>query len=386
MNRGVVEVFPGGTAALDELLQTTRPLRVKLGVDPTRPDLHLGHMVALNKLRQFQDLGHRAVLIIGDFTALIGDPTGRSEARPRLTPQEVAHNAQTYLDQASKVLDSDPARLEIRRNSEWLASLDLSKIIDLLATMTTQQMLAKEGFRERYNQQQPIHLHEFLYPLMQGYDSVAIQADIELGGTDQKFNLAVGRDLQVHYQQPPQLCLLVPLLVGLDGVKKMSKSVGNYVGLTDSPLLMYQKLQSVPDNLLETYFNLLTTVDVTTLPPDGRARQKQLAFTLTALLHGEEAAHQAQQDALNLALGKTTQLEQIPEFSLAAVNFPIRLTQLLKQAQLCPSTSEAQRQIQAGGIRLAGEKQDQELTFTEASGLVGTVVQVGKKKSVRLVP
>jgi len=379
--RGVAEIFPGGAAALDELVQ--RPLRVKLGVDPTRPDLHLGHMVALNKLRQFQDLGHTAVLIIGDFTALIGDPTGRSEARPRLTPEEVDFNAQTYLEQATKILH--PERLEVRRNSEWLSQLNLGKILDLLATMTTQQMLAKEGFRERYNQNQAIYLHEFLYPLMQGYDSVAIEADIELGGTDQKFNLAVGRDLQTHFQQQPQLCLLVPLLVGLDGVKKMSKSVGNYVGLTDLPFEMYQKLQRVPDNLLETYFNLLTTVDVTSLPLDPRARQKILAFTLTELLHSTVAAQQAEADTLKLAQGQLDTLDQVPEFALDGINFPVSLAQLLKSCGACASTSEALRKIREGGVRLNGQKVSEEkLTFTDPVELQGMLVQLGKKFSVRL--
>lgn len=382
--RGVAEIFPGGAAALDALLQKTdRPLRVKLGVDPTRPDLHLGHMVALTKLRQFQDLGHTAVLIIGDFTALIGDPTGRSEARPRLTLEEVVFNAQTYLEQATKILH--PKQLEVRRNSEWLSQLNLGKILDLLATMTTQQMLAKEGFRERYNQNQAIYLHEFLYPLMQGYDSVAIEADIELGGTDQKFNLAVGRDLQTHFQQQPQLCLLVPLLVGLDGVKKMSKSVGNYVGLTDLPFEMYQKLQRVPDNLLETYFNLLTTVDSTHLPVDPRARQKILAFTLTELLHSTMAAQQAEADTLKLAQGNLDTLDQVPEFDLAGLSFPVLLTQLLKSCGACLSTSEALRKIREGGVRLNGQKVSEEkLTFTDPAEVQGMLVQVGKKISLRL--
>ncbi|WP_218082228.1 tyrosine--tRNA ligase [Anthocerotibacter panamensis] len=386
--RGVVEIFPGGAATLEQRITPAgQPLRVKLGVDPTRPDLHLGHMVALNKLRQFQDLGHVAVLIIGDFTALIGDPTGRSEARPRLTPEAVAQNAATYLDQARKVLDFDtPGRLEIHRNSEWLARLDLSKIIDLLATMTLQQMLAKEGFRERYDQQQPVYLHEFLYPLMQGYDSVAVRADLELGGTDQKFNLAVGRDLQIHYGQIPQLCLLVPLLVGLDGVKKMSKSFGNYVGISEDPLTMYQKLEKVPDALVASYFSLLTTVDLSTLPQEPRARQRELARTLTALLHGPAAAEQAQKDAFNLTQGQTDLADNVPEFSLEKLEFPALFTQVLKAADLFTSTSDARRRIQEGGVRLEGEKvTDVNLRIERSEVLANKIVQVGKKVTMRFV-
>ncbi len=385
--RGVVEIFPGGATALKDLLaKTTRPLRVKLGVDPTRPDLHLGHLVALNKLRQFQDLGHTAVLIIGDFTALIGDPTGRSEARPRLTPAEVATNAATYLEQAKKVLDFEtPGRLEVHHNSTWLAGLDLGKITDLLASMTVQQMLAKEGFRERYNQQQPIYLHEFLYPLMQGYDSVAIRADIELGGTDQKFNLGVGRDLQLRDGQIPQLCLLVPLLVGLDGVKKMSKSSGNYIGITEPAFAMYQKLQKVPDSLIESYFSLLTTIDVNQLPSESRERQRKLAFTITELLHDTQSADQAAKDglALNQAGAK---LATIPEFDLTTIQFPILITQLLKATNLCATTSDARRLIQQNAVRFNdGLVTDLNLSFTDAQELKEAIIRVGKQKVVRFI-
>ncbi len=388
--RGVTEVFPGGSEALDLLLNTTnRPLRIKLGVDPTRPDLHLGHTVVLNKLRQFQDLGHTAVLIIGDFTALIGDPTGRSEARPRLTPEEVAFNAQTYFEQARKVLNFE-ANLETHYNSAWLAKLDLSQITDLLATMTLQQMLAKEGFRERYGQQQPVYLHEFLYPLMQGYDSVAIRADVELGGTDQKFNLAVGRDLQLHKGQKPQLCLLTPLLVGLDGVKKMSKSQGNYVGITEHFQSMYDKLEKVPDALIDTYFQLLTSIDPATLPESPRERQKLLALSIVGQFYDPDLAQQAQYNALQRVQGNTTALSQMPEFSLdqlqTLVPFPAQLAQILKATGLAPSTSEARKLIQGGGVKLRGEKiSDPQLKFDRPEDLVGALLEVGKKKSLLLV-
>jgi len=295
----------------------------------------------------------------------------------------VDRNAQTYLDQARKILDFD--RLEVHRNRTWLGSLDLKQITELLSTMTLQQMLAKEGFRERYDNQQPVYLHEFLYPLMQGYDSVEVRADLELGGTDQKFNLAVGRDLQVHFGQKPQLGVLVPLLVGLDGTKKMSKSIGNYVGLTDDPLTMYTKLEKVPDALIETYFTLLTP-EPADPAANPRARQRQLALTITSQLHSPAAAQQAQQDALKLFQGQTDQADQVPEFSLGSVVFPATLAQILKATGLVPSTSEGIRQIRSGGVRLQGEKiADEKLAFTTAESIVGTILQVGKKKAVRLI-
>ncbi len=258
LERGISEIFPHqiDSHSPDEnlwhrLAKTDRPLRVKLGIDPTGADIHLGHSIPVRKLRAFQDAGHTAVLIIGDFTARIGDPTGKSEVRKQLTLEQVKTNALTYLDQVRPILDFDtPGRLEIRYNSEWLSKLDLSKILELLGTMTVGQMLAKEGFAQRYEQENPIYLHEFLYPLMQGYDSVAVEADVELGGTDQKFNIAVGRDLQRYFGKKPQFGVLMPILIGTDGVQKMSKSLGNYVGLGEDPLTMYSKLEKVPDALI----------------------------------------------------------------------------------------------------------------------------------------
>ena len=249
--RGISEVFPDQPDSNDpnehllaRLAQADRSLRVKLGIDPTGSEIHLGHSIPVRKLRDFQDAGHTAILLIGDFTARIGDPTGKSEVRKQLTATEVKANAETYIDQVRPILDFDtPGRLEIRYNSEWLSGMDLSKILALLGTMTVGQMLAKEGFAQRYEQGNPVYLHEFLYPLLQGYDSVALEADVELGGTDQKFNLAVGRDLQRHFGQKPQFGLLLPLLLGSDGTQKMSKSLGNYVGLQEDPLSMYSKLE-----------------------------------------------------------------------------------------------------------------------------------------------
>jgi tyrosyl-tRNA synthetase len=386
-----IDVFPGGTAALRERLDAAAregtPLRIKLGIDPTRPDLHLGHAVLLRKLRQFQDLGHTAILLIGSFTALIGDPTGRSEARPRLTPAEVEDNARTYLDQAKLVLDFEtPGRLEVRHNAEWLSRLNLDKILELTSTFTVGQMLAKEDFGDRYRREAPIYLHEFLYPLMQGYDSVALAADVELGGNDQRFNLLTGRDLQVHFGQNPQLGLVTPLLVGLDGVKKMSKSFGNYVGLTADALTMYSLLEKVPDHLIDEYFDLLTDIDPARRPTSARERQKSLALAITALYHSPEAAMSAQADALNLVGGQGGASDQVPTFSLAGVHFPLRLAELLRLAGLVASNSEGRRAIQGGAVRLDGEKiADPEYQIPEAAPIADKVVQMGKKQFRRLV-
>jgi tyrosyl-tRNA synthetase len=395
LDRGVVEIFPNSetdnlAVRIQNLIQKgDRPLRIKLGIDPTRPDLHLGHTVALRKLRQFQDAGHKAILIIGDFTAQIGDPTGRSEARPRLTAEEVAYNAETYLEQAKKILDFSSDRFELRRNGEWLNKLDLQQIITLQASMTVGQMLAKEGFSDRYEKGNPIYLHEFLYPLLQGYDSVAIDSDVELGGTDQKFNILVGRDLQLKDKnrqgKPAQFGMLLPLLVGLDGVQKMSKSLGNYVGLTDEPLSMYSKLEKVPDGLVEKYFELLTDIDLATLPENPREKQKQLARAIVSQYYSPEIALQAQQDAEQIVIaGNTQDLGDIPEFSLSEINFPAPLHYLVKASGLCKSNSEAQSQIKNGAVKLDGEKLS-DRTFTNAEELMGKVLQVGKKKFLRLV-
>jgi len=387
--RGLVEVFPDNELEnLPQRLYSDRPWRVKLGIDPTRPDLHLGHAVVLRKMRQFQDAGHQAVLIIGNFTAQIGDPTGKSEARPRLSPEEVAHNAATYLAQAQKILDCQtPDRLKVYYNHDWLSVMDLGQIVNLLAGMTVGQMLAKEDFGDRYRQGTPIYLHEFLYPLLQGYDSVQVQADIELGGSDQKFNILVGRDLQMRMGQKGQFGLITELLVGLDGHHKMSKSLDNYVGLDDPPLLMYSKLEKVPDHLVPKYFELLTDVDLATLPPNPREQQKYLALTITAQYHGLETARQAQKDAAKIVLaGDTADLGNIPSFPLGGVVFPAPLYYILKVTGLCKSNSEAQSQISNGAVRLDGEKiLDVNCTFESAAVLQNRVLQVGKKKFVRLL-
>jgi tyrosyl-tRNA synthetase len=393
--RGVSEIFPNQPDSQDKsenlaqrLVQTDRPLRVKLGIDPTGADIHLGHSIPVRKLRAFQDAGHTAVLIIGDFTARIGDPTGKSEVRRQLSPAEVKENAQTYLDQVRPILDFEtPGRLEIRYNSEWLEQLDLAKILELLATMTVGQMLAKEGFAERYKQENPIYIHEFLYPLMQGYDSVAVNSDVELGGTDQKFNIAVGRDLQRHFGQTPQFGLLVPILLGTDGVQKMSKSLGNYVGLSENALTMYSKLEKTPDQLLEQYFELLTNLPLNQLPEAPRDRQKLLALNIVTQYHGEAAAKEAQQAAMTLVQGDTSSTgDAVPEFSLSSVEFPAKLFYILNASGLCKSSGEGRRQIQGGGVKLDGDRiSDVDLTFDSPDALNGKILQVGKKNFVRLV-
>ena len=403
LRRGVVDIFPdqsdsdNPSESLDKLLATAnRPLRVKLGIDPTGTEIHLGHSIPVRKLRAFQDAGHIAVLIIGDFTARIGDPTGKSEVRRQLTKEMVAQNAQTYLEQVRPILDfHTPGRLEVRYNSEWLMKLDLAEILELLSTMTVGQMLAKEGFAERYEQENPIYIHEFLYPLMQGYDSVAIAADVELGGTDQKFNIAVGRDLQKHFGQQPQFGLLMPILLGTDGVQKMSKSLGNYIGLQEDPLTMYSKLEKVPDHLLKQYFELLTDIPLDQLPQQPRDCQKLLALNIVTQYYGESVAKQVQQTAINLIVagqaGRATmtasaEVQTVPEFSLSQVQFPAKLFYILGTSGLVKGTSEARRQIQGGAVRLDGERITQtELSFDEPTKLYGSVLQVGKNKFVRLV-
>ncbi|GBD53536.1 tyrosine--tRNA ligase [Microcystis aeruginosa NIES-298] len=395
LTRGTSDLFPHQPDSPDprenltQLLQTTdRPLRIKLGIDPTGSDIHLGHSIPFRKLRAFQDAGHVAVVIIGDFTARIGDPTGKSEVRKQLTSEEVRTNAENYLAQLRPILDfNTPNRLEIRYNSEWLGKLDLSQILELLSTMTVGQMLAKEGFSERYDKENPIFLHEFLYPLMQGYDSVAVEADVELGGTDQKFNIAVGRDLQKYFGKKPQFGLLLPILIGTDGSQKMSKSLNNYVGLRESALSMYSKLEKTPDALLKDYYELLTNLPLDAMASNPREAQKQLAIEVVAQFHGTEEALKAQKTAQEIVLqGNTAAAASVPEFSLAAVTFPLKLFYLLSATGLCKSSGEGRRQIQGGAVRIDSEKiTDVDKSFETAKALAGKVLQVGKNKFIRFV-
>lgn len=410
--RGLADLFPAGKdpdpdqrleARLAEAERQGRPLRVKLGIDPTGSDIHLGHSILFRKLRAFQNAGHTAVLIIGDFTARIGDPTGKSSTRVQLDAAAVEANAATYLAQLGQgqppersLLDFEtPGRLEVRRNSEWLAGLALPQVIELLGISTVGQMLAKEDFANRYGSGTPISLHEFLYPLLQGYDSVAVAADLELGGTDQKFNVAMGRDMQRHFGQRPQFGLLLPILPGLDGVQKMSKSLGNTVGLMEDPLSMYSKLEKVPDAVVEDYLTLLTDLDTAVLPTNPRERQKAMALEVTASRHGRDAAQQAQADAAGLVgaglagaggAGDGLQADSVPEASLAGLAFPLKAFYLLSALRVCASSSEGRRQIQGGGVKLDGEKlSDPNQEFASAEELDGKVLQLGKKTFRRLV-
>ncbi|MEJ6827384.1 MAG: tyrosine--tRNA ligase [Synechococcus sp. ArSW.bin.68] len=402
--RGMADLFPDGNPEdADQALAARlaaaelegRPLRVKLGIDPTGSDIHLGHSILFRKLRAFQDAGHIAVLIIGDFTARIGDPTGKSATRVQLTTEQVETNATTYLRQLGQgqpkeqaLLDFEtPGRLEVRRNSEWLEGLDLPQVIGLLGTATVGQMLAKDDFAKRYGSGTPIALHEFLYPLLQGYDSVAVDADVELGGTDQKFNVAMGRDLQRHFSQTTQFGLLLPILVGLDGVQKMSKSLANTVGLEEDPLSMYSKLEKVGDAAINDYLMLLTDLANESLPDNPREKQKAMALAVTASRYGMEVAQKAQADAATLVGGSSAAAADVPEASLSAVNFPAKAFYLLSAVGICTSSSEARRQIKGGAARLEGEKiTDPNQEFGSVSELEGKVLQLGKKTFRRLVP
>ncbi len=401
--RGIADVFPSSTSEdpdqnlaqrLRESCTKKRPLRIKLGIDPTGSDIHLGHSILFRKLRAFQDAGHIAVLIIGDFTARIGDPTGKSKTRLQLSAEQVELNAKNYLEQLGyghppelSLLDfTTPGRLEVRRNSDWLAQLELGEIINLLSTSTVGQMLAKEDFGNRYNSGNPISLHEFLYPLLQGYDSVAVNADVELGGTDQKFNVAMGRDLQRLFDQKPQFGLLLPILVGLDGVQKMSKSLGNTVGIDEDALSMYSKLEKVPDTAVREYLIALTDLNQNDLTENPRELQKEMALAVTATRHGLDAARAAQINAEKLISGSKDSLSDVPEASLSPVTFPVKAFYLVSAIGLCASSSEARRQIQGGGIRLDGEKiTDPNFEFSDSRSLVGKVLQLGKKTFRRLI-
>ncbi|AAQ00454.1 MULTISPECIES: tyrosine--tRNA ligase [Prochlorococcus] len=401
--RGVADLFPLATnnsekdqSLLLRLSQASRsnvPLRVKLGIDPTGSEIHLGHSIIFRKLRAFQDAGHTAILIIGDFTARIGDPTGKSKTRVQLSPEEVEKNSENYLNQLGKgqsketsLLDFETeGRLEVRRNSEWLEGFDMVQIIDLLSKSTVGQMLAKEEFANRYTSGTSIALHEFLYPLFQGYDSVAVQADVELGGVDQKFNVAMGRDMQRHFSQKPQFGLLLPILVGLDGVQKMSKSLGNTVGLAEDALSMYSKLEKVPDSQVNNYLTLLTDCEIRDLTLNARELQKFMALNVTAQFHGLSVAKIAQKDASKIVSGLKETVEDVPVLSVSNVNFPTKAFHLLSSIGLCSSSSNARRQIQGGALRIDGKKiLDPNFEFVDQKDIVGKILQLGKKTFRRI--
>jgi tyrosyl-tRNA synthetase len=375
-------------AELVEKLKTGRPLRIKAGFDPTAPDLHLGHTVLLNKLRQFQVLGHQVIFLIGDFTGMIGDPTGKNTTRPPLTPEAVAENAQTYQAQVFKILD--PALTEVRFNSEWMAGLGSVGMIRLAATHTVARMLERDDFHKRYSSQQPIAIHEFLYPLIQGYDSVALKADVELGGVDQKFNLLMGRESQKQHGQPPQSILTMPLLEGLDGVNKMSKSLGNYIGINESPQEIFGKLMSVSDELMWRYIQLLSFESLQTVASWKRQvaeganpRNIKVGFAqeIVTRFHGANAARQALAD-FEARFQKGALPEDMPEISLIATGGGMAVPLLLKQAGLVVSTSDAIRQIAGGGVRLDGERVVDKGMVVPSGATV--VAQVGKRRFARV--
>ncbi len=375
-------------AELIEKLKSGRPLRVKAGFDPTAPDLHLGHAVLLNKMRQLQDLGHQAVFLIGDFTGMIGDPTGKNATRPPLTPDQVEENARTYQAQVYKILD--PEKTEVEFNSRWMGSMSASDMIKLAATHTVARMLERDDFSNRYASSQPIAIHEFLYPLIQGYDSVALKADLELGGTDQKFNLHMGRELQRHYRQPSQCILTMPLLEGLDGVNKMSKSLGNYVGITDSPTEQFGKLMSVSDDLMWRYIELLSFEPLSVIrrwrgEVEGGRNPRDIkvlfAQEIITRFHDSSAARSALED-FESRFRQGGIPDDIQEFKFEASEGGLIITQALKMAGLVPSTSEAMRSIAGGGVKLDGEKVvDKGLMLKKGSSVVA---QVGKRRFARI--
>ncbi len=375
----------------DELkhkLSLGRPLRVKAGFDPTAPDLHLGHTVLLNKMRQLQDLGHHALFLIGDFTGMIGDPSGKNTTRPPLSREQVVENAQSYRDQVFKVLD--PERTEIVFNSTWMDKFSAVDLIRLASTHTVARMLERDDFSKRYKGNQPIAIHEFIYPLVQGYDSVALKADIELGGTDQKFNLLMGRELQKHYAQPAQCVLTMPLLEGLDGVNKMSKSMGNYIGITDVPQEMFGKLMSISDILMWRYLELLSFRSIGEIAAwqaeveggrNPRDIKVLLALEIVERFHDKRAAEAALAE-FESRFRQGVLPEDMPEISVAAPSGRIVVPQLLKQAGLVEGTSEAMRLIQQGAVKLDGERVNDKAAVVEAGRVV--VAQVGKRKFARV--
>lgn len=390
---GTADISPDGVKALASLLKKAdeekRPLRVKLGIDPTSADLHLGHMVCIQKLKQFQDAGHTPVLLIGGFTAQVGDPSGRNETRPPLTKEQVAAHAKTYLDQVARVLDLDKA--ELVNNSDWFEKFGIVDVLKLAGQVTVNQMVAKEAFGKRIGDGQPLYMHEIYYPLLQGYDSVEIKADIELGGTDQTFNLLVARDLQKAHGQDPQLAMTMPLLVGLDGSKKMSKTYDNYIALEDSAKEMFGKTMSIPDELIKDYYLLAAgateaeakEIEKQLKDPSVNPRnlKAELAKKIIAIYYSEAEAAAAEEAFIKQF--KENQIpDDIPEYKLDS---PTSLADLMLEAKLCDSKGEAKRLVAGGGVKLDGEKLNDFKQEIAANGSSAKILQVGKRKFVKLV-
>ncbi len=394
IRRGVVEIVPEEELKhkIARSVVSGKPLKVKLGLDPSAPDIHVGHTVVLQKLRQFQQLGHQVQLIIGDFTGRIGDPTGKSETRKQLTEEDVKRNAETYKQQIYKILD--PKQTEVYYNSEWLSPLTFADVVELSAKLTVARMLERDDFSKRYAAGQPIHIHEFFYPLMQGYDSVALESDIELGGTDQKFNLLMGRTLQKEYGKETQIAIMLPLLEGLDGVNKMSKSLGNYIGIDEQPNEIYGKAMSIPDELMVKYYELATDISNEELqqlreglasgavhPRDAKMR---LAGTFVRMYHGEAAAQEAERHFVTVFQQRALP-DEIEEIALPASELDggkIRIVKLLVALGLQSSNSEARRSVQQGAVRINEQRIDD--PNAELTPQDGDIVQVGKRKFAKV--
>lgn len=392
IKRGTVEILVEKELEekLEKSLKTGVPLRIKAGFDPTAPDLHLGHTVLLQKMRQFQQLGHEVCFLIGDFTGMIGDPTGKSETRKALTAEDVLRNAETYKEQVFKILD--PAKTKVMFNSEWLSGMNATDMIALAAKYTVARMLERDDFGKRYANQLPISIHEFLYPLIQGYDSVAMKADVELGGTDQKFNLLVGRELQREYGQAPQAVITMPLLEGLDGVNKMSKSLGNYIGINDPPDEIFGKIMSISDDLMLRYYELLSDLSLADIekiklglkthdihPMDAK---KQLGREVTGRYHGHDAGVQAEENFVKRFRDNQTP-DEMPEITVASEGGKQLLCKLLATAGLVPSNSEGRRAIKGGGVKVNGEKVSDENLEIESPGEF--IIQVGKRRFAKVL-
>ena len=390
ISHGVADLLPEDEfkKKLEKSVATNTPLIIKLGLDPTAPDIHLGHTVVLRKLKLFQDFGHKVIILIGDFTARIGDPTGKSVTRPPLTEEQVITNAKTYQEQIFKVLD--PEKIEVRFNSEWLSKLDFADVLKLASKYTVARMLERDDFHKRYTEGRPISIHEFMYPLMQGYDSVALKADVEFGGTDQTFNLLMGRHLQGEEGMPEQTIITMPILEGLDGVQKMSKSLGNYIGISEAPSEMYGKAMSIPDELMMRYFMLVTDMsieeqeqlskDLESGAAHPRDVKMKLAHTIVRLYHGEEAANFGQDEFIRV-FQKHAMPTDIPEYKVAITEEPVFVPQLLSDAGLTASNGEARRSIKAGAFKIDGEKCNEEHILLKD----GMVLQVGKRKFIKIV-
>jgi tyrosyl-tRNA synthetase len=391
IRRGVAEIIPEQDLVkkIEKSLATNTPLRVKLGCDPSRPDLHLGHSVVLRKLRQFQDLGHQAILIVGDFTGMIGDPSGKSKTRPPLSLEETRRNGQSYLEQATKILSSK--KLQMVYNSDWLGAMSFADVIGLASKFTVARMLERDEFEKRFKAGEPICVHEFLYPLAQAMDSVAIQSDIELGGTDQKFNLLVGRDIQREYGMEPQVAVLLPILTGTDGVAKMSKSLDNYIGINEPPNQIFGKTLSIPDSLIYEYFVLTTNVSLSELAEikssldertiNPRDLKRRLARELVTLYHDKQAAREAEEEFDRVFVQKDLP-EEMPEFVLKANGTTINILNLLTETKLALSRSDARRLIVGGGVSVNGVRIDHEKVEITLDNAI--VIKVGKRRFLKV--